>query len=165
MPSDERAWFEQSGRPQGLPRDQGRGSKPYPAGKPVRLGDEHRAQLEPRAADRKTVPDGEAEPSYERRVRHKPEGAPAQRQRIGERYCGIDDGFTRQGISFIDRLDLDQGRLAVIAPRHGAHQCHRREASLTAKKIALGGGQFALGEIERCVPTEDHAALPGKPVL
>ncbi len=146
-------------------RDQGRGSKPYPAGKPVGLGDEHRAQFEPRAADRKSVPDGEAEPSKECGVRHDPVGAAAPRQCIGERQRRIEDGFARQGIGFIDRLDLDQSRLAVLAPRHGAQQRHRREASLLPKKIALGGGQFALGKIEGGVAAEDRAALLGKPVL
>ena len=118
-----------------------------------------------RGADRQTITGCEIQSSKKRCVGGDSIDAVTFGQRIGERQRRIEHNFARHGIGAIDSLDLDERRLAIVTPRHGAQERHGRDASLTGKKITLRDGQFALDQIERSITAEDCPALLGEPIL
>ncbi len=99
-------------------------------------------------ANRKMIPERDREPCEESRVRRDPKGAVALLQRGGKVLRGLERGRAGQGIGPIDRLDLDERGLAIVAPRHGAHDRDAGQAPLRGQEIALGRVQFALDQIK-----------------
>ena len=133
-----------------------------PAGEPVRLRFDRRAQFDDGVADGDAVAGLEIEPRQQGGIGCAAEGVALLRQQSRHRQQRIGRDRAQQRIGAVHGLDLDKGGAPVGGARHRRHGGDGGERALRAEKGAFAFGRFALDQRESDVAAKDQAAGAGK---
>ncbi len=163
-PAHEAARQQQAGGAQARFTDEEARTEPDIAGKLVRLGGDHAAQLEGRIADRDAIAELEVEPRQQRRIDRSTERAVTLGKQLRDRQFRRECQFAEHWIGGIDRLQFDQREPAVGGTRHRAQGGRDRDASARAQEGDLFGLGFALDHRKRDVAAKQRAALAGQSI-